>query len=124
MTMITCHALDAVSGHHAAGLRVRLMLVRDNETDRELLFDLATDEGGRLHVPVDLGPAAADGDRCEICFELGAYVACQHPDRSGGPARMQALVIRFSPDQHATRLHFPVSITPASASVLMLALAE
>lgn len=124
MTLITCHALDAVSGHHAAGLRVRLTIVRNNEADRELLFDLTTDEGGRLHVPVDLARAAAAGERCEICFELGTYVACHHPDRSGGSARMQALVVRFSPDPHDARLHFPVSITPANASVLMLALAE
>lgn len=71
MTHITCHALDAVGGHHAAGVQVTLTRLSPQGA-RKVLFDQATDQEGRLHLSVDLGAEEA-GVVCELVFDTGAY---------------------------------------------------
>lgn len=115
MTHITCHALDAVGGRHAAGVRVTLSRLGP-DGQRRVLFDQATDAEGRLHLTVDLG-ADTPGAVCELVFDTGAYLAA-----AGGPEAIRQLALRFVPQAATARYHFPLSLTPSSQSVLMLAL--
>lgn len=115
MTHITCHALDAVGGRHAAGVQVTLSRL-EPDGQRRVLFDQPTDAEGRLHLAVDLG-ADTPGALCELVFDTGAYLAA-----AGGPEAIQQLALRFAPRAATARYHFPLSLTPSSQSVLMLAL--
>lgn len=115
MTLITCHALDAAAGRHAAGVRITLWRL-DPDGQRRLLFDQATDAEGRLHLAVDLD-AELPGVVCELVFDTGAYLAA-----SKGPEPIQQLALRFVPRAATARYHFPLSLTSSSQTVLMLAL--
>lgn len=124
MTLITCHALNAVTGQHAAGLQATLSFTPDGQTGKQFLLDACTDENGRLHVSVDLQRAIDAKASCELCFEVGSYLdrlaSDADPERSG----VRAIAIRFTPEPSIPRYHFPISVTPASSSVLMLTLPE
>lgn len=119
MTHITCHALDAVAGRHAAGVRVTLTRL-DADGERRLLFDQATDAEGRLHLSVDLGPEAP-GALCELVFDTGAYLRSVADGAAAQAEAIQSLSLRFAPRAATARYHFPLSLTPSSSSVLMLA---
>lgn len=112
MAIISSHALDAVRGHHAAGLKVRLQ--RLDPGAPVTLFDTATDDGGRLVQQIDIDPRHRDA-QYELSFGVGEFVASYS---AGVPPLLQATVLRFAMPDAAARYHFPLSITPASCSVL------
>lgn len=113
MAIVSSHALDAVRGHHAAGLKVRLQ--RLDPGAPVTLFDTATDDGGRLVQQVELDPRHRDA-QYELSFGVGEFVAA-HSAGTVSPL-LQATVLRFAMPDAAARYHFPLSITPASCSVL------
>ncbi|MCM5570453.1 hydroxyisourate hydrolase [Burkholderiaceae bacterium FT117] len=118
MAVISSHALDAVRGGHAGGLEVVLRRILPSG-EAVTLFRTVTDEGGRLSETVSVAAGHREAEY-ELAFATAAFLARQGPIPDA-PSVMRALVVRFAMPDPDARYHFPISITPASCSVLAIA---
>lgn len=116
MATLTCHALDAIFGRHAAHLPVSLTRITANE-QRIPVFASATSAEGRLQVNVHLDRDADPGSTCELRFGIRTYLD-RHPAELTAHAVLSDLILRFELSDPNGRYHFPLSITPSSCSVL------
>lgn len=114
MAIVTTHTLDGVHGTHAGDVGVALHRIC-GDGRRVVVFDAATDAGGRLSQTLDIG-AEHDGADYELVFQSGRYFAA-----SGAPAHgmriLREVVIRFAMPDPAGRYHLPVILSPNSYSV-------
>lgn len=106
MALVSSHVLNGVDGSHAGGIKVRLVNLDSGET----LFDVATDEGGRLKQEIP----DPDPNACyEMVFETRAYWEAQ----GGSKSRTGEIVLRFAmPDRDGT-YHSPIILSPNGYSV-------
>ena len=113
MATVSTHILDSQSGAHAAGVGVALYRIEPNGA-RTLLFDAATDAGGRLRQTLPADGCEA-GMRCELVFQSADYFAAQ-PTPSGGEV-LREVVVRFTITDTAGAYHIPLMLSPCGYSV-------
>jgi 5-hydroxyisourate hydrolase len=114
MATISSHTLNSVDGSHAAGIAVALYRIGSSDA-RELVFETATDDGGRLSETL-----AADAvDSCaqyEMVLQAGAYFAARAPEKEGRQI-VREVVIRFAMPDPEARYHIPLILAPHSYAV-------
>ena len=111
MAIVSSHILDSVSGKSAAGIRSQLFqLVSD--TERQLLFDVAADNEGRISEAVVIDDTNI-GCEFELVFHGAEYFKAQGLD-SG--SMVKTVVIRFAMIDDQQRYHLPVMLAPHSYS--------
>ena len=112
MATISSHTLNSVDGTHAGGIKVTLCRLGADGA-RAVVFETATDDGGRFSETVD-GPDA--NATYELVFETGAYFSgrAQQTDR---PQFLREIVIRLQMPDPEERYHLPLMLAPNSYSV-------
>lgn len=118
MATISCHALDAARGSHAAGLGVTLRRCHAG-APADVVFANTTDAGGRLLQSVQPDPCVEPAQEYELVLAVADYWAAQ-PALPGTDSAVRELRLRFRMDAPNARYHFPVSITPSSYSLLLV----
>lgn len=114
MAIISSHTLNSVDGTHAGGVGVCLYRL-DATGRRALIYQGATDSGGRLSETVDLVDADAGAD-FELVFATGPYFASRQVPVAGMQI-MREVVIRFTAPDPAAKYHIPLMLAPNSYSV-------
>ena len=112
MAVLSTHALNAVDGTHAGAVGVVLLRL-DNAGGRHVVFESATDEGGRLSQAVTVEETGAE---YELVFRTGPYFAALGMK----PTRYQIIndvVIRFRMPDPEGRYHIPLILSPNGYSV-------
>ncbi len=104
------HTLNGADGSHAGGVGVRVV----NLATGAVLFDVETDDAGRLSHPVDLTGAGAS-DLYEVSFAIGRYWAGYRGLREAAQL-MEEIVFRFKLPDPDSRYHLPVILSPNAAS--------
>ena len=104
MATVSSHVLNSITGQSAAGIRVQLVKILENDK-REVVFDIAADKEGRIHESVDA---------TEHEYELIMYAAEYFPVE---PASISKTVIRFIMHDKDRRYHMPIMLAPHSYSV-------
>lgn len=114
MSDLSSHILDAVNGTSASGVRIQLFRLV-SESEREIVFDIVSDEQGRLAETVEI----FDSDSAQP-FEMIIH-AHQYFVESGQISdvtqHMEQVVIRFSMIEREPRYHIPVVLSPHSYTV-------
>ena len=110
MATVSTHLLDSVTGKSAAGVRSQLFRI-DANSRRHLLFDVETDEEGRIAEVIVLGSDA--GCEFELVFHARDYFTSFS---LGWESPVSCVVIRFAMDDDAKRYHLPVMLSPHSYS--------
>ena len=114
MGRLTTHVLDTANGRPAAGVRVRVYALGDNDgIDRRLLCEGATNADGRCDAPLVEGDEFVAG-RYEIVFGAGAYF-----DSLGAlpqPPFVGDVVLRFGIADATQHYHVPLLVSPWSSS--------
>ncbi|MCZ4315545.1 hydroxyisourate hydrolase [Comamonadaceae bacterium G21597-S1] len=118
MFTISCHALDAVRGTHAAALGVTLRRCRPDGL-HDVVFTHATDAGGRLLQSVDLDTPSQANHDYELVLAVADYWAAQDAPTEPASA-LRELTLRFRVGDANARYHFPVSLTPCNCSLLLV----
>lgn len=109
MGKLTTHILDTASGKPAAGVTVRLYVLRD---EREFCASTVTNADGRSDEPLLQGDRFKDGTY-ELEFDIGDYFG---DDETGAETPfLDTVVIRVSL-QGAQSYHVPLLATPWSYS--------
>lgn len=104
MATVSSHILDSVTGQSAAGIRVQLFKILENEK-REVVFDIAADKEGRIHETVD-----ASEHEYELIIHAAEYFLVE-------PAAISKTVIRFIMHDNDRRYHMPLMLSPHSYSI-------
>ena len=114
MATISSHALNSVDGSHAAGIAVALYKIGSSDA-REVVFETATDEGGRISetVATETVDSAA---QYELVLQSGDYFAARAPAAEEAPT-VREVVIRFAMPDSEARYHIPMMLAPHSYSV-------
>lgn len=110
MITLSSHVLDSVIGDHAAGIRISAEQI--TATGRVTLFDVISNDEGRIMEEVDLKP----NDEVEITFHSAAYWESQNgtPDTA---QMMNIVLVRVTVPETVARIHIPVMLAPHSYSV-------
>ncbi|MGE4369798.1 MAG: hydroxyisourate hydrolase [Burkholderiaceae bacterium] len=112
MGKLSTHVLDTRQGTPAAGVRIELFSVQDNE--RLLLRHTETNADGRCDAPLLEGPALEKGTY-ELVFHAGDYFArCNVP--LPDPRFVDVVTLRFGIANPAENYHVPLLVTPWSWS--------
>ena len=111
----TTHVLDTANGRPAAGVRVRVYAVsEDDSSARRLLREGVTNADGRCDAPLLDGGSFTTG--CyEIVFGAGAYFAALGPALPQPPF-VGDVVLRFGIADAAQHYHVPLLVSPWSWS--------
>jgi 5-hydroxyisourate hydrolase len=109
---ISSHLLNGNDGTHAGDVAVSI--ARITADGRDMVFQTATDSGGRLMVELDLSQANPQA-RYELLIAIGAYWQ-KHQTRST-PQIMEEIIIRFKMTDPDGRYHIPIILSPNSYSV-------
>ena len=114
MSELSSHILDSVSGKSAAGIRIQLLhLVSGNE--KEIVFDVKSDEQGRIAERVTLLKEDSE-QQFEMVVDAHAYFAENHPF-DDVEQHVRQVVIRFSMVERQKRYHIPIVLSPHSYTV-------
>lgn len=105
MATVSSHTLNATDGSHAGGIPVTL-----TGPDGTVMFDTATDAGGRLSESVDLSGHTPDAV-FELVFDTAAYWAVKAVPRSADQVQEQ-IVLRFRMPDPDGRYHMPLILSP------------
>ena len=115
MGRLTTHVLDTANGRPAAGVRVRIYALGENDSDeRRLSWEGATNADGRCDAPLLEGDEFVAG-RYEIVFGAGAYFAALGT-RLPQPAFVGDVVLRFGIADATQHYHVPLLVSPWSWS--------
>ena len=114
MATISSHTLNSVDGTHAGGIAVALYRIGPSE-ERDLVFETATDEGGRLSETV-AADTVDSGARYELVLQTGDYFATRIPTEYGAQ-NVREVVVRFTMPDPEARYHIPMMLAPHSYSV-------
>ena len=114
MATISSHTLNSVDGSHAGGIAVALYKIGPSEK-RDLVFETATDEGGRVSETV--AADRVDGEaQYEMVLQVGDYFAARMPAEDGAQI-VREVVVRFAMPDPEARYHIPMMLAPHSYSV-------
>ncbi len=114
MAIVSSHTLNSVDGTHAGGIAVTLTRI-DTDGSRTILFETATDDGGRIAQEVNGDVVLADAS-FEIVFKTDAYFERLNLP-TAGLKTVREIVIRFEMPDREARYHIPVMVAPNSYSV-------
>ena len=114
MAAISSHTLNSVDGTHAAGIAVALYKIGSSEA-RELVFETATDDGGRISEAL-AADAVDSSAQYEMVFQAGDYFAARMPAEDGRQI-VREVVIRFAMPDPGARYHIPLILAPHSYAV-------
>ena len=106
MAVVSSHILNGVDGTHAGGIKVHLI----NLNTGNVLFDAATDAGGRLKQEVANPDPKA---RYELVFQTGSYWDAQ----GGVTTRTPEVILRFAMPEVDGSYHSPIILSPNGYSV-------
>ena len=114
MATISSHTLNSVDGSHASGIAVSLYKIGPSAV-REVVFEAATDEGGRLSqsLPAEAVDSAA---QYEMVLQTGDYFAARAL-AGDGPQILREVVVRFVMPDPEARYHIPFMLSPHSYAV-------
>lgn len=111
MATVSSHILDSVSGKSALGIRCQLFQL-DGESARNLVFDIAADDEGRIAQVVDIDHGNR-GSEFELVFHARDYFGAQS---LAVGSIVKTVVIRFVMEDDAKRYHLPLMLSPHSYS--------
>ena len=114
MATISSHTLNSVDGTHAGGIDVTLYKIGPSFS-REVVFETATDDGGRLSETISKDAVDASA-QYEMVLKTGDYFAAQSLPKPGMQV-VQDVVIRFAMPDPEARYHIPLMLSPHSYSV-------
>lgn len=103
MGKLTTHVLDTVHGGPAAGVRIELRRVGEEEP----IAALTTNADGRGDAPLMEGEAMISGDY-ELTFMVGAYFA----ERGIDSPFLDHVLVRFTIFDAAQNYHVPLLVSP------------
>ena len=113
---LTTHVLDLVKGVPAAGVRVELKRLVDNELSP--VTEAVTDADGRCERPLLDGDAMMKGT-WELSFHVADYFHSQEQSQ-GQPKEelpfLDVVILRFSIAHEDQTYHVPLLVTPWSYS--------
>jgi len=104
MAIVSTHILDSVTGKSAAGIRVQLFHIAEDET-RAVVFDILSDKEGRISESVDVHDA-----EYELVFHTGDYFSVDH-------SPVSKAIVRFSMQDKEKPYHMPMMLAPHSHSL-------
>ena len=104
MATISSHILNSVTGKSAVGIRVELVCLV-NENERQVIFDILSDEEGRISEIVN----AQDSDY-ELIFHTADYFSVDQTP-------VKKAIIRFEMQDNEKRYHMPMMLAPHSHSL-------
>jgi 5-hydroxyisourate hydrolase len=113
---LSTHVLDTAKGRPAAGLKIELWRIGDNE--RELLKEVITNQDGRTEGPLLLGDELKPG-AYELVFRVGPYFQ-NLSRRSEAEAEatedtfLQDVPVRFRILNPEENYHIPLLVSPWS----------
>jgi 5-hydroxyisourate hydrolase len=113
---LSTHVLDTAKGRPAAGLKIELWRIGDNE--RELLKEAITNQDGRTERPLLLGDELKPG-AYELVFRVGPYFQ-NLSRRSEAEAEatedtfLQDVPVRFRILNPKENYHIPLLVSPWS----------
>jgi len=114
MATVSSHIHDSISGGSAVGIRVVLYKLLE-EGGKHKIFDVTTDEEGRVDETVD--PGKADKSALyELVFHSADYFAAYDIPGANHSA-MKTVVLRFTMADRNKRYHMPITLAPHSYSV-------
>ena len=114
MSVLSSHILNAVNGKSASGVRVQLFRLI-SESEKEIVFDIVSDEQGRLAETVEI----LDSDSAqpfEMILHAHQYFV-ESRQISDVTQHMEQVVIRFTMIKREPRYHIPVVLSPHSYTV-------
>jgi 5-hydroxyisourate hydrolase len=103
---LSTHVLDTAKGRPAAGLKIQLWRIEDNE--RQLLKEAITNQDGRTETPLLLGDELKPG-AYELVFQVGPYFSKATED-----AFLQDVPVRFRILNPKENYHIPLLVSPWS----------
>lgn len=110
MAILSSHILDSVSGRSAVGIRSQLF--RLDGSARQLVFDVAADDEGRIAETVEIDDSNR-GSEFELVFHGRDYFTGQS---LAAGSMVKTVVIRFAMEDNGRRYHMPVMLSPHSFS--------
>lgn len=108
---LTTHVLDTANGKPAAGLRIELYRLENDE--RTLLRDIKTNDDGRCGDPLLSGDEMQTG-QYELVFHIGDYFDV--PNRDKEFAFLDVVPLRFGIGNRTEHYHVPLLASPFSYS--------
>ncbi|MBV8274925.1 MAG: hydroxyisourate hydrolase [Verrucomicrobia bacterium] len=113
---LSTHVLDTAEGRPAAGLKIRLWRIEDNE--RLLLKEAITNQDGRTETPLLLGDELKSG-LYELVFQVGPYfqnLSRRSPANAETreDAFLQDVPVRFRILNPQENYHIPLLVSPWS----------
>ena len=112
MTVLSSHVLDATNGTSAVDFRVQLYRVYEDE-ERELVFDIVSDQEGRITEELDLAEEPVD---YELVFHTREYLERVHGIQKVNQP-MSVALMRVSLSKREKRYHIPLVLSPHSYTV-------
>ena len=103
---LSTHVLDTAMGRPAAGLKIQLWRIEDNEP--LLLKEAITNRDGRTETPLLLGDELKPGVY-ELVFQVGRYFSKTTED-----AFLQDVPVRFRILNPKENYHIPLLVSPWS----------
>ncbi len=110
MAELSTHVLDTAQGVPAAGIRIELVELLDDE--RRVVCDAITNDDGRTDKPL-LGAAQMRTGVFEILFHVGAYFASGSAAGSR-PQFLDEVPVRFTITDPSQHYHVPLLASPWS----------
>jgi len=104
MGRLTTHVLDTASGRPAAGMRIDLFRLGDDE---QRIASATTNPDGRIDEPLLEGPTLNSGVY-ELRFHAGAYLRAQDIE----PSFLDVIPIRFTITAGGEHYHVPLLLSP------------
>ena len=103
---LSTHVLDTAKGRPAAGLKIQLWRIEDNE--RQLLKETITNQDGRTETPLLLGGEVKPG-AYELVFLVGPYFS-----KTAEDAFLHDVPVRFRILNPKENYHVPLLVSPWS----------
>lgn len=103
---VTTHILDTAAGHPAAGVRIRLTRL----ADQQCLSDVTTNEDGRCASPLISEDQMRTG-RYRVDFHVGDYFSSQDIPRDEVPF-LDVVPVEFGLTDAEAHYHIPLLISP------------
>ena len=107
MAIFSSHLLDATNGTHAENIDVIIYQIKENG-DREIFFEIKSDDGGRIHKEFDLSD---DDTKCE--YEM----ICKTGDYFSEKRIISEINIKFKMEDNNKKYHIPIIISKNSYTV-------
>ena len=109
MAGLTTHVLDTAHGRPAAGVRIDLSSLSDDDSKR-LVRSLRTNDDGRTDEPL-LAPGEARAGRYELVFHVAAYFAGLRTG-TADPPFLDRVPVHFAIADTQQHYHVPLLVSP------------